>query len=151
MGAPRYPIKGVIDVSHHKKPPTPSPRPALRRLGALAGVGALVLSALATSPATAATTELLSNGTFEGGIAGWSAPFGGTLAASSDARTGTGAIQISGRTGFQSGPAATVTGQLKTDRSYDLSLSIKYTGTPATHNVNVTLCTASRSACAPVV
>jgi arabinoxylan arabinofuranohydrolase len=100
MGAPRYPIKGVIDVSHHKKPPTPSPR-----------VGALVLSALATSPATAATTELLSNGTPEGGIAGWSAPFGGTLAASSDARTGTGAIQISGRTAFQSGPAATVTGR----------------------------------------
>lgn len=151
MGVPRYPLKGVIDVSHHKKPPTHAPGAARRRIGALAGIGALLLSAGAATPATAATTQLLSNGTFEAGIAGWSAPFGGTLAASTDARTGTGAIEISARTGFQSGPAATVTGQLKTDRSYDLSLSIKYTGTPATHNVNVTLCTASRSACAPVV
>ncbi|WP_292864285.1 family 43 glycosylhydrolase [Microbacterium sp.] len=138
-------------MSQRKEPSTPSRRQALSRVGALAGMGALVLSALSAVPATAATTQLLTNGTFENGIAGWSAPFGGTLAASSDAHTGTGALQISARTGFQSGPAATVTGQLTTDRSYDLSIAVKYTGQPATQNVNVTLCTTSRSTCDVVV
>jgi arabinoxylan arabinofuranohydrolase len=80
----------------------------------------------------------LSNGTFEGGIAGWSAPFGGTLAASADARTGTGAIQISGRTAFQSGPAATVTGRRR-PIGPTICRCRSNTGTPATHNVNVTL------------
>jgi len=119
-----------------------------RAFAALVGVGALALSSAITIPAAhAASDALIANGTFESGISGWSAPFGGTLAASSDAKSGTASLAISGRTSFQSGPAATVTGLLDPAKSYDLSLAVKFDAGAATQNFNVVLCTSSRSQC----
>ncbi|MFJ4254572.1 carbohydrate binding domain-containing protein [Microbacterium sp. NPDC090003] len=120
------------------------------RFAALLGVAALAASSLtlgATSTAFAAPTQLIGNGTFETGISGWSAPLGGTLAESTDARTGAKSLQISARTSFQSGPTATVTGLLDTGTSYDLSLSLKFAEGRETQNFNVVLCTSTRSRC----
>lgn len=97
--------------------------------------------------AYAAQVSVIQNGTFESGITGWSAPLGGTLSESTDARTGSKALAISGRTTFQSGPTATVTGLLETDQTYDLTLSLKFDTGRATQNFNVVLCTSSRSRC----
>lgn len=122
-------------------------RPA-RAFAATLGIGALVASVLSVGGgAYGATTDIIENGTFETGIVGWSAPLGGTLSESDDAKSGAKALAISGRTSFQSGPAATVTGLLETDRSYDLSLAVKFDAGRASQNFNVVLCTASRSRC----
>lgn len=122
-------------------------RPA-RALAATFGIGALLASALSVGGgAYGATVDLIENGTFETGIAGWTAPLGGTLAESDDAKSGSKALAISARTSFQSGPAATVTGLLETDASYDLSLAVKFDTGRASQNFNVVLCTASRSRC----
>lgn len=123
------------------------PRSA-RTIAAVIGIGALGLAGLGVAPAAqAATVAIIANGTFETGISGWSAPLGGTLAESSDAKTGSKALAISGRTNFQSGPAAAVTGLLSTASSYDLSVSLKFDTGRATQNFNAVLCTASRSRC----
>lgn len=121
------------------------------RAAALLGVMALVASSVTAvtvgSAAYAAPTEILANGSFETGISGWTAPLGGTLAESTDARSGAKSLAISGRTSFQSGPTATVTGLLDTATSYDLSLSLKFDAGRETQNFNVVLCTSTRSRC----
>ncbi|MFJ2369111.1 carbohydrate binding domain-containing protein [Microbacterium sp. NPDC087665] len=115
------------------------------------GIAALVASTVTAvgmgGAAQAAPTAIVENGTFETGITGWSTPLGGTLSQSADAKTGTKSLAISGRTSFQSGPTATVTGLLSTDTTYDLNLSLKFDTGRATQNFNVVLCTASRSQC----
>ena len=94
---------------------------SVSRPGALLGVAALIASSVTAAgmpvAAFAAPANLIQNGTFESGLSGWSAPLGGTLAESTDARTGTKALAINARSSFQSGPTATVTGLLKTDQS----------------------------------
>jgi len=125
-------------------------RPASRG-AALLGVVALVASAMtataAAGAASAAPVSIITNGTFESGITGWTAPLGGTLSQSTDSKTGTKALAISDRSSFQSGPTATVTGLLKTDQSYDLSLALKFDTGRATQAFNVVLCTSTRSQC----
>ena len=112
------------------------------------GAGALLLATLSVAPATtAAQQNILTNGTFESGITDWSAPFGGKLAKSSDAASGSGSLEISDRTSFQSGPTTTVKGLLTGGSAYRVQGKVKYDAGPATQNVNVTLCTASRSQC----
>ncbi|WP_223587492.1 carbohydrate binding domain-containing protein [Microbacterium sp. OVT16B] len=115
------------------------------------GVTALIASSVTAvglgGAAYAAPTSIIQNGTFESGISGWSAPLGGTLSQSTDAKSGTKSLAISGRTSFQSGPTATVTGLLSTDASYDLNLSLKFDTGRATQNFNIVLCTSSRSRC----
>lgn len=119
-----------------------------RGIAAMLGVGALAAASLGVGAAAyGAPVPIIQNGTFETGITGWSAPLGGTLSESADAKTGEKALAISGRTSFQSGPTATVTGMLETDRSYDLSLAVKFDAGRATQNFNVVLCTSSRSRC----
>lgn len=118
------------------------------RAAALLGVAALVAAPLsAAGVASAASDALVANGTFETSIAGWSTPFGGTLAHSDDARSGAKALAVSDRTGFQSGPAYTVTGLLDTGTEYDLELALKFQDGRETQNFNVVLCTDSRSQC----
>ncbi|KRA24882.1 cell wall protein [Microbacterium sp. Root61] len=101
----------------------------------------------AAGAAYAAPVSIITNTTFETGIAGWTAPLGGTLSESADAKSGQQALAISGRTTFQSGPTATVTGLLNTDQSYDLSLSLKFDTGRASQLFNVVLCTSTRSQC----
>jgi len=170
MGAPRYPIEGVIDVSHHKKPPTPAPRGALRRAAALSGIGALVLSALASAPAMAAAAELLTvqsapsttsavpevpavpgnllpDGRFVDGFTGWQSTRGGTLALTTDAASGLNALKVTGRTNTQSGPFASVTGKLEAGAGYRLSGKLKYTEGADTQRFNFTFCPANFNGC----
>ncbi|WP_308162114.1 carbohydrate binding domain-containing protein [Microbacterium sp. ISL-59] len=124
---------------------------SVSRPAALLGVAALIASSVTAVglpvAAFAAPTDIIENGTFESGVSGWTAPLGGTLSTSTDARTGAKALAIGDRSSFQSGPTATVTGLLKTDQSYDLSLSLKFDAGRATQNFNVVLCTSTRSRC----
>ena len=124
------------------------------RTTALLGVVALLASSVTavgvSGAAYAAPADIVDNGTFETGISGWSAPFGGVLSESTDAKSGAKALSVSDRTGFQSGPAATVTGKLAIDKSYDLSVSLKFAateGAPTTQNFNAVLCTSTRNVC----
>lgn len=135
----------------HDNPPRRRRRSA-RRVAAVIGVTALVASSATAvgQAAFAAPVDLVADGTFETGISGWTAPFGGTLASSDDAKSGSKALAISGRSAFQSGPAATVTGKLATNKSFDLSVSLKFTeaqNNRETQNFNAVLCTTSRSQC----
>ncbi|MFB2580840.1 family 43 glycosylhydrolase [Herbiconiux sp. P15] len=123
-------------------------------MAALLGAAALVASTVTAAGAAAAApaepdapTAIITNGTFEAGIDGWTAPLGGTLSESADAKSGAKALAISERTTFQSGPTATVTGLLSTEQSYDLSLSLKFDTGRATQLFNVVLCTSTRSRC----
>lgn len=166
MGAPQSQIKGVIDVSQPTKPPAAEHRPMMRRAGALAGIGALVLSALAAAPAAAAATpvpavnvfaaatespavpgNLLPDGRFVEGFTGWTTVQGGTLALSDDAASGAHALKVTGRTATQSGPFASVTGKLQPGASYRLTGKIKYTDGPATQRFNFTFCPSNFNGC----
>ncbi|WP_223849506.1 MULTISPECIES: family 43 glycosylhydrolase [Microbacterium] len=138
----------------------------MRRAGALAGIGALVLSALATAPAAAAATpvpavnvfaaatespavpgNLLPDGRFVEGFTGWTTVQGGTLALSDDAASGAHALKVTGRTATQSGPFASVTGKLQPGASYRLTGKIKYTDGPATQRFNFTFCPSNFNGC----
>lgn len=86
--------------------------------------------------------ELFTNPGFEAGAAGgWILNDSGTLAASTTARTGTGAVLQSGRQSTSSGPAQDITGKLQAGITYTVSAWVRYdnAASPATKRFNLTV------------
>ena len=71
--------------------------------------------------------ELLSNPGFENGTTGWIVNDTATLSPSTDAASGAGALQVTGRTTTGSGPAQDVSGKVQHSVTYDISAKVKYT------------------------
>lgn len=84
--------------------------------------------------------ELLTNPGFEDGSTGWIANDSATLTPSSDAASGTGALQVTARTTTGSGPAQDVSGKVQHNVTYDVSAKVRYTNaaSPATKQFFVT-------------
>ncbi|KQZ83052.1 1,4-beta-xylanase [Microbacterium sp. Root166] len=84
--------------------------------------------------------ELLANPGFESGTQGWIVNDTATIAATTDAATGAGALQVTGRTTTGSGPAQDVSGKVQHSVTYDISAKVKYVNpnSPATKQFFVT-------------
>ncbi|HEX5858598.1 MAG TPA: family 43 glycosylhydrolase [Microbacterium sp.] len=84
--------------------------------------------------------ELLTNPGFENGTTGWIVNDTATLSPSTDAASGAGALQVTGRTTTGSGPAQDVSGKVQHSVTYDISAKVKYTNpnSPATKQFFVT-------------
>ncbi|MDR7188453.1 beta-xylosidase [Microbacterium sp. BE35] len=84
--------------------------------------------------------ELLTNPGFEGGAQGWIVNDTATLAASTDAATGAGSLQVTGRTTTGSGAAQDVSGKVQHNVTYDVSAKVKYENpnSPATKQFLIT-------------
>ncbi|TDN91671.1 family 43 glycosylhydrolase [Microbacterium sp. BK668] len=84
--------------------------------------------------------ELLANPGFENGTTGWTVNDTATIAASTDAASGAGALQVTARQTTGSGPAQDVSGKVQHNVTYDISAKIKYENpnSPATKQFFVT-------------
>lgn len=84
--------------------------------------------------------ELIQNGGFENGTAGWIVNDTATLSASADAVSGTASGKVTGRQTTGSGPAQDVSGKVQHNVTYDLTARIKYDNpaSPATKPFNIT-------------
>ena len=84
--------------------------------------------------------QLLSNPGFEDGTTGWTVNDTATIASSTDAASGAGSLQVTGRQTTGSGPAQDVSGKVQHNVTYDISAKIKYENpnSPATKQFFVT-------------
>lgn len=84
--------------------------------------------------------ELLVNGGFEDGTAGWQVNGTAQLQASEDAHSGDQALLVTGRTGTASGPIQDVTAKVQPGITYDVSAMIRYDNpdSPATKQFFIT-------------
>ncbi|MFC8304906.1 family 43 glycosylhydrolase [Specibacter sp. NPDC057265] len=101
----------------------------VQRFGWLAAVltlGALASGALVSSTAGAAGTNLIANPGFESGLSNWSVNQGGNLSITSDAYTGTNAVQVTQRNDTASGPVQDITGHISNGKTYTVSAMVKY-------------------------
>jgi beta-xylosidase len=70
--------------------------------------------------------ELFDNPGFESGAQGWTVNDTAIIAPSTDAATGAGSLQVTGRTTTGSGPAQDVSGKVQHSVTYDISAKVKY-------------------------
>lgn len=120
---------------------TPNPRRRLVTvLCAAVAAAALAIGGLA-APATAVDEELIVNGGFESGTSGWIVNGTASLATTSDAFTGTGAVRVSGRTGTAAGPMQDLSGKLQAGQTYAVKARVKYDNpnSPATKQFFITM------------
>jgi hypothetical protein len=105
---------------------------ALGLTTALVLVSAAVLPTAEAPPASAASSNLLTNGDMESGTTGWSAFGAGTLTSStSPVHGGSRSLLRTGRTAAWNGPAQTVTSALTNNASYTASVWVRsQSGTP---------------------
>ncbi|HEY6738971.1 MAG TPA: family 43 glycosylhydrolase, partial [Actinopolymorphaceae bacterium] len=84
--------------------------------------------------------ELLANPGFENGVEGWTVNDTATLAPSTDAATGAGALSVTGRATTGSGPAQDVSGKVQHNVTYDISGKVRYDNpsSPATKQFFIT-------------
>lgn len=84
--------------------------------------------------------ELFANPGFEAGTTGWTVNDTATIASSTDAASGAGSLQVTGRQTTGSGPAQDVSGKVQHNVTYDISAKIKYENpnSPATKQFFVT-------------
>ncbi|BAJ33142.1 MULTISPECIES: family 43 glycosylhydrolase [Kitasatospora] len=107
---------------------------ARRRTAAVAAATALLAPALAVAAAparAAAAPEIIVNGGFENGLAGWSANHGNptdgaVLSSTADAHSGAAAVLVTGRTTTGSGPMQDLSGKVRAGRSYTVTARVKY-------------------------
>ena len=107
-------------------------RLALGLATTLALVSAAGLPAEVSTPAAAASSNLLTNGDMENGTTGWSVFGAGTLTSvTSPVHGGSRALSRTGRTAAWNGPAQTVTSALTNNNSYTASVWVRsQSGTP---------------------
>ncbi|MEE6282540.1 family 43 glycosylhydrolase [Georgenia sunbinii] len=105
-----------------------------RALGALATVGILLTAGLAATPVQAEDgddEELIVNGSFEDGLAGWFPNNGNptdsvTLEITDDAFSGEAAVHVSERATTGSGPMQDLSGKVQAGQTYEVSARVKY-------------------------
>lgn len=124
-----------------------APRGRLRlRLLATAALTALLVAPFAAQTSTAAEAELVVNGGFENGTSGWfvnngNAADSGTIATTTDARTGTAAALVTGRTTTGAGAMQDLSGKVVAGQTYQVKAQIKYenAASPATKQFFATM------------
>ncbi|WP_084039253.1 carbohydrate binding domain-containing protein [Demequina sp. NBRC 110053] len=120
---------------------------APRRRSALAVIGAVALASIALpSPHAEAAVDdpedVIVNGTFEDGIAGWTGDGNAesTIAAvDTPVHGGTGAVGVTDRAATGAGPSQDLSGLLDQGRSYDISAWVRFDEGPATKQFNATV------------
>ncbi|MCW6003988.1 family 43 glycosylhydrolase [Micromonospora sp. CPCC 205371] len=118
---------------------------AIRRRVAIVATGVMLAAGLVATPAPAqvADANLVVNGGFEDGLAGWfSNPAGSaTLSPTTDAYTGAGAVLVTDRTNTSSGPMQDLSGKVRAGRIYSVTARVKYEDptSPATKAFVVTM------------
>jgi arabinoxylan arabinofuranohydrolase len=115
----------------------------MRRRVALVATGVMLAAGLVTTPVRAADANLVVNGGFEDGLAGWFSNTAGsaTLSPTTDAFTGSGAVLVTNRTNTSSGPMQDLSGKVQAGKIYTVSARVKYENpaSPATKNFVVTM------------
>ncbi|MBY8870241.1 family 43 glycosylhydrolase [Micromonospora sp. PLK6-60] len=119
-----------------------------RRFAAVAAALTLVAgsAAVAAAPVQAASGNLIVNGGFEDGLAGWfpnngNAADGATLSPTTDAYSGAGALLVTNRTTTGSGPMQTLSGKVQAGKTYLVTARVKYENpnSPSTKQFFVTM------------
>ncbi|WP_219815173.1 MULTISPECIES: family 43 glycosylhydrolase [unclassified Rathayibacter] len=124
-----------------------APKGRLRlRLLATAALTALLVAPFAAQTSSAAEAELIVNGGFESGISSWfvnngNAADAGTVATTTDARTGTAAALVTGRTTTGAGAMQDLSGKVVAGQTYQVKAQIKYenAASPATKQFFATM------------
>ncbi|WP_219827802.1 family 43 glycosylhydrolase [Rathayibacter sp. AY2B5] len=124
-----------------------APKGRLRlRLLATAALTALLVAPFAAQTSSAAEAELIVNGGFESGISSWfvnngNAADAGTIATTTDARTGTAAALVTGRTTTGAGAMQDLSGKVVAGQTYQVKAQIKYenAASPATKQFFATM------------
>ncbi|MEU4679003.1 family 43 glycosylhydrolase [Micromonospora sp. NPDC023737] len=123
-------------------------RSTRRRVTAVAAVVALVVGsgAVAAAPVQAAGSNLIVNGGFEDGLAGWfpnngNAADTATLATTTDAYSGTSAVLVTNRSTTGSGPMQDLSGKVQAGKTYLVTAQVKYENpnSPSTKQFFVTM------------
>jgi arabinoxylan arabinofuranohydrolase len=129
-----------MDMHHPRR------RRSRRVLAGTALVALVAASLTATLPSYAADEELIVNGGFEDGTAGWfvnngNATDGGTLSTTADAASGDAAALMTDRATTGSGPMQDLSGKVQAGETYELTAKIRYTaeGSPATKQFFATM------------
>ena len=130
-----------------------SRRAVRRRVAAIATVGrdAGRVMTVAAAPVQAAGPNIIVNGGFEDGLAGWFANNGNatdsaTLSPTTDAYSGSGAVLVTQRATTGSGPMQDLSGKVQAGKTYSVTARVKYENpsSPATKQFFVTCTTAGR-------
>ncbi|SIR89636.1 family 43 glycosylhydrolase [Micromonospora avicenniae] len=123
-------------------------RSTRRRITAVAAVVALVMGsgAVAAAPVQAASSNLIVNGGFEDGLAGWFANNGNAadtaaLSTTTDAHSGTSAVLVTNRSTTGSGPMQDLSGKVQAGKTYLVTAQVKYENpnSPSTKQFFVTM------------
>ncbi|MER7443423.1 family 43 glycosylhydrolase [Micromonospora avicenniae] len=123
-------------------------RSTRRRITAVAAVVALVMGsgAVAAAPVQAASSNLIVNGGFEDGLAGWFANNGNAadtaaLSTTTDAHSGTSAMLVTNRSTTGSGPMQDLSGKVQAGKTYLVTAQVKYENpnSPSTKQFFVTM------------
>ncbi|MEV0157403.1 family 43 glycosylhydrolase [Micromonospora sp. NPDC050686] len=119
-----------------------------RRFAAVAAALTLVAgsAAVAAAPVQAASGNLIVNGGFEDGLASWfpnngNAADSTTLAPTTDAYSGAGAVAVTNRTTTGSGPMQNLSGKVQAGKTYLVTARVKYENpnSPSTKQFFVTM------------
>jgi arabinoxylan arabinofuranohydrolase len=125
-----------------------SRRAVRRRFAAIATVAAMLgaLSTVVAAPVQAAGPDIIVNGGFENGLTGWFANNGNandtaTLAPTTDAYSGSGAVVVTQRATTGSGPMQDLSGKVQAGKTYSVTARVKYenSSSPATKQFFVTM------------
>nr|BFE60889.1 family 43 glycosylhydrolase [Dactylosporangium thailandense] len=124
-------------------------RAARRRIAAIAAVGAMLAAGIVApaSPAGAADpNNIIVNGGFEDGLAGWfvnngNASDSATLSLTPDAYAGSSAVLVTNRTTTGAGPMQDLSGKVQAGKAYTVTARVKYENpsSPATKQFFVTM------------
>ena len=125
-----------------------SRRAVRRRFAAIATVAAMLgaLSTVVAAPVQAAGPDIIVNGGFENGLNGWFANNGNandtaTLAPTTDAYSGSGAVVVTQRATTGSGPMQDLSGKVQAGKTYSVTARVKYENpsSPATKQFFITM------------
>ncbi len=116
-----------------------------RRVTAFVVTGVVLAAGLVATPTPvqAAGENLIVNGGFEDGLAGWFSNTAGsaTLSPATDAFSGSGAVLVTNRSNTSSGPMQDLSGKLQAGKIYSVTAQVKYEdpNSPATKAFAVTM------------
>lgn len=116
-----------------------------QRLAAFVAAGVVLAAGLVAAPAPvqAAGENLIVNGGFEDGLAGWFSNTAGsaTLSPTADSFSGSGAALVANRSNTSSGPMQDLSGKLQAGKVYTVTARVKYEdpNSPATKAFVVTM------------
>ncbi len=142
LGVLPPPIQGGQFVLKHVR------RAIRRRVAAVAAAGAVLAAGLVATaaPVQAAGPDIIVNGGFEDGLAGWfandgNATDGATLSPTTDAYSGSGAVLVTERKTTGSGPMQDLSGKVEAGKTYLVTARVKYENpdSPATKQFFVTM------------